>query len=250
VAFFQGGAKRWDGVDSKIDTEFDYPLFFAIRDTFAKGQSVRKLTDILNQDYLYPNPDTLVTLLGSHDVSRFMGEPGATVEGLKLAFTFLLTTRGIPQLYYGDEIAMPGGSDPDNRRDFPGGWPGDARNAFDTSGRTKEEDDVFAHVKKLLKLRKDNDTFRRGRLMHLTVDDQLYAFVRSTDQQAIVVILNTGSQTKTVELHIPLELKGETRRVLKDELGSGIEAVWKNGKQLQAAIPKTGMLLYCLRPCE
>jgi glycosidase len=250
VAFFQGGAKRWDDVDSKIDTEFDYPLFFAIRDTFAKGQPVRKLVDILNQDYLYPNPDALVTLLGSHDVPRFMGEPGASVEGLKLAFTFLLTTRGIPQLYYGDEIAMPGGNDPDNRRDFPGGWPGDARNAFDTSGRTKEEDNVFAHVKKLLKLRKDNDTLRRGRLMHLTVDDQLYAFVRYTDQQAIVVILNTGSQTKTVELHIPLELKGETRRVLKDELGSGIEAVWKNGKQLQAAIPKTGMLLYCLRPCE
>jgi glycosidase len=250
VAFFQGGAKRWDGVDSKIDTEFDYPLFFAIRDVFAKGQSAKKLTEILHQDYLYPNPDNLVTLLGSHDVPRFMGEPGATVEGLKLAFTFLLTMRGIPQLYYGDEIALAGGNDPDNRRDFPGGWFSDGRNAFDSSGRTKEENGVFAHVKKLLKLRKDNDALRRGGLRHLAVDDQSYVFARHTDQQAIVILLNTGLQAKTIEFQIPLEFNKETRRILKDELGSGIEAVWKNGTQLQAAIPKTGMLIYCLRPCE
>ena len=77
---------------------------------------------MLARDRLYERPGELVTLLGLHDVRRFMDEPGATVAGLKLAFTFLLTARGIPLVYYGDEIAMPGGVDPDNRRDFPGGW--------------------------------------------------------------------------------------------------------------------------------
>ncbi len=65
-----------------------------------------------------------------------MSEPGATVDGLKLAWTFLMTARGIPMIYYGDEIGMQGGNDPDNRRDFPGGWAGDAHNAFEASGRT------------------------------------------------------------------------------------------------------------------
>ena len=63
-------------------------------------------------------------------MKRFMGEPGASKEKLKNAFSLLLTMRGVPQLYAGDEIAMPGGDDPDNRRDFPGGFPGDTRNAF------------------------------------------------------------------------------------------------------------------------
>ncbi len=76
---------------------------------------------MLARDHLYRDPSVLVTLLGLHDVPRFMGEPGATVAALKNAFTFLFTTRGTPLLYYGDEIAMAGGGDPDNRRDFPGG---------------------------------------------------------------------------------------------------------------------------------
>ena len=76
-----------------------------------------------------------------------MGEPGATREGLMLAETYLMTTRGIPLIYYGDEIALAGAGDPDNRRDFPGGWPGDKHNAFTGEGRTKEEREVFGLVR-------------------------------------------------------------------------------------------------------
>ncbi|HST23064.1 MAG TPA: alpha-amylase family glycosyl hydrolase, partial [Blastocatellia bacterium] len=101
VAFFQGGARRWDGIDSGIDTEFDFPLFFAIRDAFAKGDNVRKLAEVLSHDYLYPNPGVLVPFLGLHDMLRFMSEERATHEGLMLAQTFLMTTRGTPLLYYG-----------------------------------------------------------------------------------------------------------------------------------------------------
>lgn len=107
-----------------------------MRRVFAHGKSIRELATTLGQDHLYPDPNLLVTFLGLHDVPRFMSEPDATVEGLKLALTFLMTTRGIPLIYYGDEIGMPGGADPDNRRDFPGGWPGDPRDAFLAKGRT------------------------------------------------------------------------------------------------------------------
>jgi len=227
VAFFQGGAKRWDGVDSRIDTEFDYPLYFPIRRVFGEGQSVRQLVDILNQDYLYPAPDKLVTLIGSHDVRRFMNEPGATPAGLKLAFTFLLTVRGIPQLYSGDEIAMRGGNDPDNRRDFPGGWPNDARNAFETSGRTAEENDVFNYLKKLLALRASLPELRRGELKHLYVGDQAYVYSRSVSYCVWETIVAINNADKPVEVECrtvlrPLMSTNLTIEVFGKRLGKNV----------------------------
>lgn len=232
VAFFQGGVKRWDGVDSKIDTEFDYPLFYAIRDSFAKGQSTKRLPEIFSQDHLYPNSDVLVTLLGSHDVPRFMNEPGANVAGLKLAFTFLLTTRGIPQLYYGDEIAMRGGNDPDNRRDFPGGWSGDAHNAFEASSRTAEENDVFDHLKKLLRLRKEQEPLRRGTLLHLMLNEQTYGFARQTAAKTIIVVFNNNTQSESIEFGLPAELRLAEGTVLQDLLGTSTQ-VKVEGRKLK-----------------
>src|SRR5439155_21150625 len=101
----QGGCVRFDGVDSCIDTLSDFPLFSAIRDVFARGQSATRLSQALAADTNYVNPRVLVTFLGLHDTPRFMSEPGATIDSLKLAFTFLLTARGTPLIYYGDEIA-------------------------------------------------------------------------------------------------------------------------------------------------
>src|SRR5262249_43065119 len=135
----------------------------------------------------------LVTFLGLHDVPRFMNEPGASVPGLELAFTFLLTARGTPLVYYGDEIAMPGGGDPDNRRDFPGGFPGDARNAFVASGRTPDEEAVFAHVRKLLSLRASTPALRRGRTLDLVVNEQSWAYARTHEGAAVLVVLNNGT---------------------------------------------------------
>lgn len=231
VAFFQGGAKRWDGVDSRIDTEFDYPLYFPIRRAFAQGQSVRQLVDILNQDYLYPAPDKLVTLIGSHDVQRFMNEAGATVKGLKLAFAFLLTMRGIPQLYYGDEIAMRGGNDPDNRRDFPGGWPtdlnADQRNAFEDSGRTAEENEIFNYLKKLLSLRASLPELRTGELKHLHISDQAYVYSRSISYRMWETIVAINNADKPIEVECrtiirPLMSTNLTLEVFGKRLGKNV----------------------------
>ncbi|MBS1788586.1 MAG: cyclomaltodextrinase N-terminal domain-containing protein [Acidobacteria bacterium] len=243
VAFFQGGAKRWDGVDSRIDTEFDYPLFYPIRRVFAEGQSMRQLVDILNQDYLYPAPEKLVTLLGSHDVPRFMNERGATAEGLKLALTFLATMRGIPQLYYGDEIAMPGGNDPDNRRDFPGGWAGDARNAFDHSGRSATETDVFEHLKKALRLRQELEPLRRGKLLHLSITDQTYAFARFTNDKTVIVAFNNSTEPQVIEATLPAALKLPNGVVLKNLLGSGAEVRVENGRIKFTLAPRAAVIL-------
>lgn len=200
TSFFAGGQPRFDGVDSGVSTVFDFPLYNALRDVILRGQSVQKIIDVLRRDWLYPRPDLLVSFIGNHDTRRFMGEDGATKEKLKLAFSLLLTMRGIPQIYSGDEIAMPGGNDPDNRRDFPGGFAGDAHDAFTEAGRTAVEQEVFAHVQALLALRAAHAALRHGRQWHIGWDDSYYAFVRETAQEKLLVVFNNASTPRIVTL--------------------------------------------------
>lgn len=212
VSFFQGGRQQFDGVDTGVDTLFDFPLYHAIRDVFVHNQPFGKLAQVIAADTNYVDATRLVTFLGLHDVGRFMSEPGATVDGLKLAFTYLLTARGTPLIYYGDEIALRGGGDPDNRRDFPGGWPEDKHNAFAKSGRTSEEQQVFAHVKKLLALRRELEPLRRGQMLTLSSGPQTGGFARLTDRAAVLVAFNNNRTPETLHLKLPDALASQSQQ--------------------------------------
>jgi glycosidase len=203
TSFFEGGRKQFDGIDSGLATVFDFPLCYALRDAVIKGASMEKIVDVLRHDELYPHPEMLVTFIGNHDNRRFVSEAGSNPAKLKAALSLLLTLRGIPQLYAGDEIGMPGGDDPDNRRDFPGGFPGDAPNAFTASGRTAEQQDVFAYVQSLLALRKSHAALRTGKQWHIGWDDTYYAFLRELPEEKLLVVYNNAP--KTLELSIPVE---------------------------------------------
>jgi glycosidase len=202
VSYYQGGARGIDGVDTGISSLFDFPLFYPLRRAFAEGKAVREVASMLAHDRLYPAPEQLAPFLGVHDMQRFLNEPGASVAGLKLALTFLATTRGMPILYYGDEIAMRGGGDPDNRRDFPGGFPGDTADAFTIEGRTPEQEQVHAHVKQVLALRRELAPLRQGRLLNLLVDEQAYVYARTTKDGVVLVAFN--NDTKPAELDVPV----------------------------------------------
>ncbi len=203
VSFFEGGRAQFDGVDDKVDMLFDFPLFYAIRSAFAQGRPVRDVAQMLSRDHLYRDPHhSLMTFLGLHDVGRFMNEPGATIDGLKLAYTLLFTVRGTPLVYYGDEIALPGGNDPDNRRDFPGGWRGDQRNAFELTGRTAPQQAVWSHVQALLALRKARPELRGAKTEHLVETEQQFVYRRGKT----VVVINNASAP--VEVEVPVAALG------------------------------------------
>jgi len=202
LSYFQKGKAGPDGIDTGIDTVYDFALHYAIRDVFARGESVRKLEQVLAHDYLYPRPEVLVPFIGVHDMPRFMAEKGATIEGLKLAQTFLMTTRGTPLLYYGDELAMPGGADPDNRRDFPGGFPGDSRNAFTQAGRTPIENEVFDHLRRLASLRAELPALRTGTLIQVYDEDQQTVFARHLGDQTVFVALNNDTKPATIKFKL------------------------------------------------
>lgn len=205
VAFFEGGRPQFDGIDDQVDMLFDFPLHYPMRRAFGEGGHLREVAQMLSNDRLYLDPSSLVTFLGLHDVSRFMNEKGATPAGLKLAYTFLLTTRGTPLLYYGDEIGLPGGGDPDNRRDFPGGWREDPRNAFEAAGRTADEQSIYSHIQTLLKLRAQHGDLRGARTESLVTAQQTFVYRRG----GMVVALN--NDTIPVTVRVPLGALGADR---------------------------------------
>lgn len=202
TSFFQGGRRGWDGIDTQLTTLFDFPMYFALRDVLLEGAPVGKIPNILRQDSLYPYPEHLLPFFANHDTARFAGMPGATTTKLKLAFGLVLTLRGIPELYYGDEIAMLGGGDPDNRRDFPGGWHDDLQNAFTSEGRTPEQQEVFQYVRDLLHLRAQHQALRSGKLWHLAAGDTSYVFIRELEAERLVIGFNNATAEKSLKLSL------------------------------------------------
>ncbi len=151
---------------------------------------------MLARDHLYRDPSVLVTLLGLHDVPRFMSEPGATPAALQARVHVPAHGARHPLVYYGDEIAMAGGGDPDNRRDFPGGFPGDARNAFEAAGRTPDEEArARARAGAPAAAARARRRCDAGRRVNLHVADKSWVYARVLEGAGpAVVAFNTGDE--------------------------------------------------------
>src|SRR5882762_9340520 len=243
TSFFAGGKKQYDGIDAGVSTLFDYPMYFVLRDVLLNGAPVGRVADVLRHDALYPRPDELVTFFGNHDVARFASAEGSSAARLKLAFALTLTLRGIPELYYGDEIGMAGAGDPDNRRDFPGGWREDKQNAFSEQGRTREQNDLFSYVKDLLRLRREHAALRGGHLWHLFSDDTSYVFARESEEERLLVVFNNDSKAREIGITLrdtPLQgLMNATRL-----FGEG--SVKRSGTELHVDEPPQSLSIFIL----
>lgn len=224
TSYFAGGATH-NGIDTGLDTPFDFPVYFTVRDVLAHDKPMTELSKVLRQDELYPHPERLVPFIGNHDTTRFLTEAGGSESRLKLALGLMATLRGMPQIYSGDEIGMTGGKDPDNRHDFPGGFPGDPHNAFTQAGRTAEEQDVFAWTSGMLSLRASHAALKTGLEQNLFADNDAFSFVRALDAKGcsqaeasdpaktrLLVVMNKSATSKMIDL--PMEetaLAGCTR---------------------------------------
>jgi neopullulanase len=200
TAFFMGGHTGWDGIDTKLDSDFDFPLWQVSLDVFTGKKPVRALRDQLKYDALYPDPLKITTLTNNHDTPRFRSLDGATLEGAMLHTAFMLAMRGTPQLYYGEEIAMNGKEDPDNRRDFPGGFAGDSQRAFQAKTRSVEEQRMWQWTHDWIKLRQDHSSLRGGRLTDLFYDDDSYAFARQDRKETVIVVINRANSEKEITI--------------------------------------------------
>jgi glycosidase len=251
VASYFVGGKTTGGIDTGVDTIFDFSLYNALRQVVLHDASPNLLEEVLQYDWLFPHPESLVTFLGNHDVPRFMGEAEATPEKLNLASALLLTMRGIPEIYAGDEIGMPGGGDPDNRRDFPGGFPGDQHNAFTEQGRTHDQQQVFAELQALLHLRQQHPALRWGRQTHIFSDDRTYVYLRDfqdsrkqtkNQSEHLLMLLNNADQQRTVEIEINDTPLAQARRLTK--LKAEHDATLTPTSKIKVELPAKSLSIY------
>ncbi len=241
TSFFAGGRAGWDGVDTEFTTVFDFPLYFTLRDVLLRGTPTGRIVDILRQDSLYPHPEYLAPFFGNHEVTRFAGENGATPAKLRLAFGLTLTLRGIPELYYGDEIGLTGGGDSGIRRDFPGGWPGDAQNAFTREGRTRDQKELLGYLQSLLRVRHEHAALRSGKLWHLASDDSCYVFMRETEEEKLVVVFHNGTTNREMKISLrdtPAEEASDISLLIGDAQAE------LSGRELRLQLPAQSLTIF------
>ena len=212
----EGGSAFWqqqsrlNDKDTKLPSVMDFKLTIDGRKYFDEETTpwtgLNGLYDHLAMDFLFPDPQKILTFLDNHDTDRYLLTEPENLDSWKQAVTFLLTSRGIPQLYYGTELLMAGskeGSDGYVRKDFPGGFPGDTVNAFEASGRSEKQNEAWDYLSSVLKWRRDvaNDVIAKGELKHFMPINCVYVYQRKSGDKQVVVILN-GSESE-IELDMP-----------------------------------------------
>lgn len=212
-AFWQKNSYVNKGVDSNLPTVMDFVLSIKAREAFSSQTDrltgLNAMYDHLALDYLFPNPQGILTFLDNHDTDRFLLEMPENLGWWKQALTFLLTTRGIPQIYYGTELLMYGskeGSDGYVRRDVPGGFPGDSISAFTAEGRTPMQNEAHSFLSTLLNWRKTNDVIAYGSLKHFMPENGIYTYSRRLGDKEVVVMLNGNDSEVTRTMERTLEV--------------------------------------------
>lgn len=193
-----------DQYQSYLPSSTDFPFCFsvaaALNEEGGWETGLSKLYYMLSQDFVYANPAGNVTFMDNHDLNRFFFDVKKDLPKFKMGLAFLLTTRGVPQLYYGTEILMDGnaGSHPDVRKDFPGGWPGDPVNAFTQDGRTAAQNEAHDYIRKLCNWRKTKPVIHAGKLMQFIPEDNVYVYFRYDENETVMVVMNGNTTEKTV----------------------------------------------------
>ncbi len=203
TSYWQKNTRNADGYNSKIPSVMDMPLWENLVNGLDKDTAIYPYF-ILAQDYLYEHPENNFVLVGNHDMARFYTAVGENFDKYKLGLLFIATTRGIPQLYYGDEIAMMGVkgiNDGIMRKDMPGGWANDAKNIFTQNGYTTSDIEMQALTfnTKLWNWRKTNLAVQQGQLKHYYPKQNVYIAKRSYKNKTTIMIFNFSKATKILD---------------------------------------------------
>jgi glycosidase len=204
----------------------DFNLTFICQTAFAeendprdgKSKGLFRIYESLAQDFLYRDTENILVFLDNHDLGRFSLKEDTDLRKYKQGIAFILTTRGIPQLYYGTEILMTGTKEDGDgviRTDFPGGWEGDPADAFTPEGRTPEQNEAWNYMQKLLEWRKSNKAITEGKLIHYSPgNDDCYVYARIKDNRTTLVILNGGDKDQQLGMDRYSEVIGSYTRGL------------------------------------
>ncbi|NDF97977.1 MAG: alpha-amylase [Chitinophagia bacterium] len=202
-AYFTAGNIRAPfrhNAEGVLDFQTCFGMLAGISEQPGWTNGVGKLYMTMAQDVLYGNPMNNCIFLDNHDMDRAFSVFDEDVKKLKMALNWLLTLRGIPQLYYGTEVLMKNKkttTDALVREDFPGGFPGDdpGKNLFTSAGRNAQQQDMFTYVSRLGQFRKSSTALGSGKMMQFIPRDGLYTYFRYDNNQTVMVIANTGNKS-------------------------------------------------------
>lgn len=207
TAFWQGGNCLSAKGNPELPTVMDFPTMMIANSSFhgdtQYGKGLNEIYNRLSLDYLYANKQKVLTFLDNHDTDRFLREKPSNLASWKQGIAFLLTTRGIPQIYYGTELLMFGSkkrTDGDIRLDVPGGFPGDSHNEFTPEGRSALQNEAYNFLSRIAQWRKGNDVIARGSLKHFMPDNGMYVYERSLDDKRVIVIMNGTDRTLDIDM--------------------------------------------------
>lgn len=206
TSYWQKGQKNKDGYTSSLNSVFDFPLQTAIvqalNEKEAFNDGLIKIYQTLANDYVYANSDNLMTMTDNHDMSRIYTQLKENFNHWKQAMVLLLTTRGIPQIYYGTEILMTNPKSDDHgeiRADMPGGWLGDGKNAFTGTNLSSRELEAQSFLKKLCNLRIQSPALQKGKLIHFAADRGVYVYFRVLGAERYIIIINKNEKSVQVD---------------------------------------------------
>lgn len=243
LAFWQKDSKIAAPKNSNLPSVMDFPLMNICTQAFDEETSwnagLNRIYDYLGQDIVFSDPMELLIFLDNHDTSRFLKNESdsANFNRFRQAYAFLLTTRGIPEIYYGSEIGMfadKKDGDGSLRADFPGGWSGDATNAFSKAGRTAGQQEFYAYLSKLLNWRKGNDAIGKGTLKHFAPNNSIYVYERKHEGRSAVVFLNGSEKSNTINLSAYKEIlpKQEAKDIISGKTISLQDNLTMNGRDV------------------
>lgn len=207
IAYWQEGKVNQDGYSSCLPGLMDFPLCFAIHKAFTEEEAwdkgLIKLYQSLSKDFHYADPAQLIIFPDNHDMKRIFVEMQEDLDKYKQAMAFLMTTRGIPQLYYGTEIAMNAGANGSHgliRADFPGCWAGDSTNIKDGLALDDLQQEALSFCTELINWRNSNEAIHKGKLIHFIPENGVYVYFRTLENSAVMVILNKNEDAYTLDL--------------------------------------------------
>ena len=232
--------------NSYLPSVMDFTLHDVITYMFNEDkvnwdQGMQRAYDNFANDFLYADPLNIMIFAGNHDTSRINTLYNSDVLKYKLVMTLLTTMRGYPQIYYADEIGMPGDKGKGDgfiREDFPGGWKGDEKNAFTQSDRTAEQEAFHSFTKKLLNWRKNAKVIHSGKLLQFVPYNNLYVYFRFTDDESVMTIINNSAEIQTIDWKRFEEGSRQFTKGTDIISGSNIQV----GKELKIS-PKTSMII-------
>ena len=202
ISYWQKDARNRDGYNSYLPSVFDFAMYDALRLGFMErdgwNSGIFRLYEILSQDFLYPDPSNIVVFADNHDVDRYLNSQKGDIRRLKMAMAFVLTTRGIPEIFYGTEILLNTGErngHGDIRKDFPGGWKEDPSNGFTGEGLSAEQKEMQEYLRRLLNWRKTREVIHTGKLKQFLPADGIYVYFRYDATDTVMVVFNNDEQS-------------------------------------------------------